>query len=536
MYISEELNPEYKSIIHYLLEMASLLGSESFQVSVLGYLDTALLYLGVVLLVTVFVRCMSLRYFHPLSVYPGPVLASVTDFWRFATHFAGDTHNVDVLLHKNYGPVVRIGPNTLLFSDYAAYDAIYGFNKAIGKGDFYAGAGDPDPKHASILQLENELAHRDRARKIVSVAFTYTHALSYYPHIFKNTVTLMEQLERASQLSYHNFNIAPYLLRFTFDTMFEITYGESMNLQTAVDGTEIAFSVSHLIDLGFGFGLVPWLNRLVNSPMMLPYARKGTFDKQGRPTRFTKLTAISRSIALGPHVSQLHSSILQNFRQVPETDSKRMDPGEIERETLNYVFAGPGSTAAVLTCIIYYLGLQPLWQSRIFFELKSVEVDSAPNHFLPVLRAIYNETLRLCPPFASVFPRKIGPGAEFAIPGLQDPLPVGTNVGCNPYVLHRSKSMWGDDAEEWNPGRWLDEYGQEKLNPRNLTAFGKGSRACIGKDIAWIVIRTTLIHICKKWEIVAQPGGLKGKNRFMMNYTELMLELKPRQDESQRTV
>ena len=85
-------------------------------------------------------------------------------------HFGGNTHNRDVLLHKCYGPVVRIGPNTLLFSDYAAHDAIYGFNKNIGKGDFYAGAGDPDPQKASILQLENEQAHRDRSRKIVSVA------------------------------------------------------------------------------------------------------------------------------------------------------------------------------------------------------------------------------------------------------------------------------------------------------------------------------------------------------------------------------
>ena len=86
-------------------------------------------------------------------------------------------------------------------------------------------------------------------------------------------------------------------------------------------------------------------------------------------------------------------------------------------------------------------------------------------------------------------------GAEFAIPGLHGPLPVGTNVGCNPYVLHRSKDMWGDDAEEWNPARWLDEHGQEKLSPKNLTTFGRGSRACIGKDIAWIVVRKTLIEV-----------------------------------------
>ncbi|MCJ1417648.1 hypothetical protein MMC32_003992 [Xylographa parallela] len=507
--------------MHDLLGKASLVGVGSLQMSLFGYINAALLAI-------ILARCMYLRYFHPLSVYPGPILASCTNFWRFMIHFGGNTHNRDVLLHKCYGPVVRIGPNTLLFSDYAAHDAIYGFNKNIGKGDFYAGAGDPDPQKASILQLENEQAHRDRSRKIVSVAFTYSHALSYYPLMLQNTTTLLEQLEIASQ---YKFNIAPYLLRFTFDTMFAITYGQSMNLQTATDGTDIAFSVSHLIDLGFGFGLVPWLNKLVSSRMMLPFARKDTFDKQGHPTRFTKLTAISRSIALGPYEPQVHPSILQNFRKVPETDRKRMNPEEMERETMNYVFAGPGSTAAALTCIIYYLGSEPFWQSRLISELKTADLDAALNPTVPILKAIYNETLRLCPPFPSVFPRKVGPGAEFAIPGLHSPLPVGTNVGCNPYVLHRSKDMWGEDAEKWNPARWLDENGQEKLHPKGLTTFGRGSRACIGKDIAWIVVGQTLIQILNKWKIVTQPRGLKGVNRFMMNYEELMVELKPKCEE-----
>ncbi|MCJ1403292.1 hypothetical protein MMC11_006515 [Xylographa trunciseda] len=485
-------------------------------------------YLSALLLVIFLARFIFLRYFHPLSVYPGPFLATCTDFWRFAIHFAGNTHNVDVLLHKRYGSIVRIGPNTLLFSDFAAFEAIYGFNKTIEKGDFYAAAGDPDPKKATVLQLGKEQAHRDRSRKIVSVALTYSHAISYEPLVSKNTITLVKQLEMATQSSNYQVNIAPYLLRFTFDTMFEITYGESMDLQTAVDGTDVAFSVSHLIDLGFGFALVPWLNKLVSSRLMLPYARKDTFDRQGRPTRFTKLTAISRSIALGPNIPHSYASILQNFRKVPETDSRRMGPEEMWRETFNFVFAGPGSTAAALTCIIYYLGSQPLWQSRLISELNATDLDTAWHTGLPILKAIINETLRLCPPFPSVFPRVIGPGAELAIPGLRGPLPIDTMVGCNPYVLHRSKEMWGKDAEEWNPARWLDEFGQEKLIPKGLATFGRGARACVGKEIAWIIMGKAVVQMCRRWEFVTQPAGLKGKNQFMMHYSELMMELRPR--------
>ena len=89
---------------------------------------------------------------------------------RFAIHFTGKTHVIDLQLHKRYGRVVRVGPNTLLFSDYAAFETIYGFNKNIVKGDFYAAAGDPDPEKTTVLQMKNEQEHRDRARKIVSVA------------------------------------------------------------------------------------------------------------------------------------------------------------------------------------------------------------------------------------------------------------------------------------------------------------------------------------------------------------------------------
>lgn len=41
-------------------------------------------------------------------------------------------------------------------------------------------------------------------------------------------------------------------------------------------------------------------------------------------------------------------------------------------------------------------------------------------------------------------------------------LPEGTIVSVSPWVIHHSKEIWGQDAREFNPTRWLEESAKEK--------------------------------------------------------------------------
>jgi hypothetical protein len=34
-------------------------------------------------------------------------------------------------------------------------------------------------------------------------------------------------------------------------------------------------------------------------------------------------------------------------------------------------------------------------------------------------------------------------------------IPAGTIVSINPWVIHYSKELWGEDADQFNPDRWL---------------------------------------------------------------------------------
>ena len=48
----------------------------------------------------------------------------------------------------------------------------------------------------------------------------------------------------------------------------------------------------------------------------------------------------------------------------------------------------------------------------------------------------------------------------------------GDMVAYQPYAMGRMKFIWGDDAEDFRPERWLDENGSFKLeSPFKFTAF-----------------------------------------------------------------
>lgn len=73
------------------------------------------------------------RYHNGLNKYPGPLLASLTDWWRFWDVYGQRPEVTHRALHKKYGDVVRLGPNTLSFSDPRALKSIYGLNKGFIK-------------------------------------------------------------------------------------------------------------------------------------------------------------------------------------------------------------------------------------------------------------------------------------------------------------------------------------------------------------------------------------------------------------------
>jgi len=61
----------------------------------------------------------------PLKKIPGPLLAKFSNIWRLWNHY-GQTHiETQKELHKKYGDVVRLGPNTVSIADAGLLKTIY---------------------------------------------------------------------------------------------------------------------------------------------------------------------------------------------------------------------------------------------------------------------------------------------------------------------------------------------------------------------------------------------------------------------------
>ena len=75
-------------------------------------------------------------YFSPLAAVPGPWYAAISDFW-LTTHVARLQQCMTVqALFERYGPVVRVGPNKVVFCDLTTMRAVYCVHK-FDKSPFY---------------------------------------------------------------------------------------------------------------------------------------------------------------------------------------------------------------------------------------------------------------------------------------------------------------------------------------------------------------------------------------------------------------
>ncbi|PBK64157.1 cytochrome P450 [Armillaria solidipes] len=186
----------------------------------------------------------------------------------------------------------------------------------------------------------------------------------------------------------------------------------------------------------------------------------------------------------------------------------KMQDDEIEAQLMTFVVAGHETTSISLSWLLYELAEHPEHQSIIRAELKqSNDYDS-----MPFLNAAIKESLRLHPnshtfirtaPHDDVLP--LSGGEELVIP-------KGQTLFCSAHLYNRHAfpvlpSLWGDDADEWNPNRFFDKTLPVSLGVyANLMTFSTGSRSCIGWRFAVTEMQTILAKLILHFEFSLPEG------------------------------
>lgn len=168
-----------------------------------------------------------------------------------------------------------------------------------------------------------------------------------------------------------------------------------------------------------------------------------------------------------------------------------------------FLIAGHETTSGLLSFALYYLLKHRDVLAKAYAEVDrvlgpdiSVPPTLAQIGQLEYTRAILLEALRLWPtaPAFSVYPY------EDEVIGGKYHLPKGSFITILPLMLHREQSVWGEDAESFNPDHFSREA-EAARPPHAYKPFGNGQRACIGRQFAMQEAILVLAMILQRFDL-----------------------------------
>ncbi|KAF9266611.1 cytochrome P450 [Marasmius fiardii PR-910] len=167
------------------------------------------------------------------------------------------------------------------------------------------------------------------------------------------------------------------------------------------------------------------------------------------------------------------------------------DHAILQDEILSLAVAGRDTTASILTFTVYMLSEHPQVLRRLREEiLATIGPERRPTYDnfrgMKYLRAVLNEVLRLYPavPF-NMRQARVDTVLSGVNGGKPVYVPAKTRIIYSVFVMHRRIDLWGPDALEFDPDRFLDERLQKYLtpNPFIFLPFNAGPRICLGQQV-----------------------------------------------------
>ncbi|KAJ1300369.1 hypothetical protein OPQ81_005188 [Rhizoctonia solani] len=244
--------------------------------------------------------------------------------------------------------------------------------------------------------------------------------------------------------------------------------------------------------------------------------------------KFFNLTKASVDARLkrGPRVASEDGKgsidLVDRLLEVRNEDGTPLTTDELYAEALLLLAAGSDTTSNTLGSLCYHLTIYPKAQQKLQSELDqhvsydpSDETDGeqgvvfppcqAVTRYdmiknLPYLNACVKEALRIHSTIGTGLPRVVPPGKTVTV--ARQIFKSGSVISIPSYTTHRS-SVWGNDAGEFRPERWLED--SAGLLNKYFVPFSVGPRACIGRNLAYMNLMTITATIFRRYHMEALP-------------------------------
>ncbi|KAF5473168.1 hypothetical protein F2P56_009795 [Juglans regia] len=194
---------------------------------------------------------------------------------------------------------------------------------------------------------------------------------------------------------------------------------------------------------------------------------------------------------------------------------------------ISFILAGRDTTSSALSWFIWLLWSKPEVERNILKELEKIRVHRGKNlgdsytfdelRDMQYLHAAIKEAMRLYPPVPidtkACLNDDIMPDGTF--------VKKGWIVAYHTYAMGRMESIWGKNCREFLPERWLEKGVCRQVSPYKFPVFHAGPRMCLGKELAYIQMKSIAASMIERFEI-----DVVNKNKGLEPLMSLTLRIK----------
>ena len=223
----------------------------------------------------------------------------------------------------------------------------------------------------------------------------------------------------------------------------------------------------------------------------------------------------------GPESSDVLDLMLTTIDK--ETNEK-MDIEMVRNHLILFLLVGHDSTSSLLTSLMYVLSQNPEVENKMRAEVDRVLGGDVPTmqtiKKLPYMMAVIKETLRLYPP-AGVLAKNALKDTTLGPFKIKE----GSRLLLVTRELHRNKDLWGSDADEFDPERFMPNSPKAPTHDHAWMPFSSGTRGCIGMQFSLIEARVIAARIMQRRITfrLHKDAEVKEKFRIFMKLSNVMV-------------